>query len=89
MQARSARPFDDTVPDELANDPQSILDHAFVMSVNCGNREVAETLLGRGAEVNATPPGYHWRGTALHAACWRGDAGRPGKPARARPHCPS
>jgi len=24
--------------------------------------------------VNARPPGYHWRGTALHAAIWRGDS---------------
>lgn len=68
-------PFADTVPDSLANDPQSIADHAFVMAVNCGSREAAEALGRRGADVNATPPGYHWRGTALHAACWRGDAG--------------
>lgn len=68
-------PFADTVPEALARDPQAILDHAFVMAVNCGQREAAEYLLDRGAAVNAKPPGYHWRGTALHAACWRGDAG--------------
>lgn len=67
-------PFSDTVPDELARDPQSILDHAFVMAVNVGQRAAAEDLLGRGAEVNARPPGFHWRGTALHAAVWRGDS---------------
>lgn len=67
-------PFPDTVPDELARDPQSILDHAFVMAVNAGQQAAAEDLLGRGAEVNARPPGFHWRGTALHAAIWRGDA---------------
>ena len=67
-------PFPDTVPRALADDPQSILDHAFVMAVNAGHRVVAELLHGRGAEVNATPAGYHWHGTALHAACWRGDA---------------
>ncbi|NNE74968.1 MAG: hypothetical protein HKN26_14985 [Acidimicrobiales bacterium] len=66
-------PFSDTVPPELANDRQSILDHAFVMAVNAGQPATAVALLARGAEVNAKPPGYHWRGTALHAACWRGD----------------
>lgn len=66
-------PFPDTVPPELAQDPQAISDHAFVMAVNAGQAATAEALLARGASVNATPPGYHWRGTALHAACWRGD----------------
>lgn len=70
-----ASPFPATIPAELANDPQAIVDHAFVMAVNCGSRDAAELLLGRGAEINALPPGYHWRGTALHAACWRGDGG--------------
>lgn len=65
-------PFSDTVPDELACDPQSILDHAFVMAVNAGQQAAAEDLLGRGAEINARPPGFHWRGTALQAAVWRG-----------------
>ncbi|MGH1505507.1 MAG: ankyrin repeat domain-containing protein [Acidimicrobiales bacterium] len=67
-------PFPDTTPAELGNDPQSIIDHAFVMAVNCGSRDAAKLLFDRGAEINAAPPGYHWRGTALHAACWRGDA---------------
>lgn len=66
-------PFADTVPADLADDPQSILDHGFVMAINAGQRATAEFLLRAGAEVNARPPGYHWQGTALHAACWRGD----------------
>ena len=66
-------PFPDTVPDGLANDPRSIVDHAFVMAVNAGQRTAAEQLLGEGADVNSTPPGYHWRGPALHAAVWRGN----------------
>ncbi len=66
-------PFPDTVPPELATDAGSIVDHAFVMAVNTGRREAAELLVGRGAQVNAKPPGYHWQGTALHAAVWRGD----------------
>ncbi|MBX2799986.1 MAG: ankyrin repeat domain-containing protein [Myxococcales bacterium] len=68
-----ASPFPDTVPAELASDPQQVLDHALVMAVNNGQRHAAEELLQRGAAVNAAPIGFHWRGTALHAACWRGD----------------
>lgn len=65
-------PFPDTVPAARANDPGDIIDNAFVTAVNCGQREAAEGLLGRGARVNSSPPGFHWQGTALHAACWRG-----------------
>ena len=66
-------PFVDTVPVDRANDPQDIIDHAFVMAANSGQQAVAATLLARGAEINATPPGYHWHGAAIHAAAWRGD----------------
>lgn len=52
---------------------QNILDHAFVMAVNTRQADAATTLLARGARINAKPPGFHWNGTALHAACWRGD----------------
>lgn len=68
-----ASPFADTVPAELAHDSQALFDHAFVMAVNCGQRSTAERLLEMGAVVNGRPPGYHWHGTALHAAVWRGD----------------
>lgn len=66
-------PFAETVPEHLASDPASIVDHAFVMAVNCGQTEAAVRLLAAGARVNEAPPGYHWQGTALHAAAWRGD----------------
>lgn len=66
-------PFPDTVPAETANDAQAIVDHAFVMAANTGQRTGAERLLTAGARVNERPVGYHWRGTALHAAVWRGD----------------
>lgn len=68
-------PFPDTVSAELADDPASIVDHAFVMAVNAGQQATAAELLSRGARVNGTPPGYHWHGTALHAAVWRGGRG--------------
>lgn len=66
-------PFPDTIPKGMANDPSSIIDHGFVMAINAGQRNAAARLLDEGASVNAKPPGYHWRGTALHAAVWRGD----------------
>lgn len=66
-------PFPDTVPAERAADPSAIVDHAFVMAVNAGQLDAAKQLLARGARVNEKPPGYHWHGTALHAAAWRGD----------------
>ncbi len=66
-------PFPDTVPDEVANEPQAIIDHAFVMAANTGQLAAARRLHRAGARVDERPPGYHWQGTALHAACWRGD----------------
>ncbi len=66
-------PFPDTVPDELATEPQAIIDHGLVMAVNTGQLDAAKRLHIAGAQVNNRPPGYHWHGTALHAACWRGD----------------
>ncbi len=70
---RIGSPFADTVPEHLAEDPQAILDHAFVMAVNCCQLAAAQDLYERGAQVNARPPGYHWQGTALHAAASQGD----------------
>ncbi|MEM7338111.1 MAG: ankyrin repeat domain-containing protein [Actinomycetota bacterium] len=66
-------PFPDTVPYEMADDPQAIINHGFVMAANTGQLEAAKRLRTAGARVNERPPGYHWHGTALHAACWRGD----------------
>lgn len=67
-------PFVETVSESDRIDHRHILNHAFVMAVNCGQRSTADELLERGAEINARPPGYHWKGAAVHAACWRGDA---------------
>jgi len=67
-------PFPDTVPQGRENEPQDILNNAFVTAVNTGRRQTAALLLDRGAQLNAKPPGFHWRGTALHAAVWHGDA---------------
>ena len=68
-----ASPFPDTVPADLAHNRQAILNHAFVSAVNNGHSTVTEFLLAKGAQVNVKPPGFHWHGTALHAAVWRND----------------
>jgi hypothetical protein len=68
-----ASPFPDTVPSSAENDALAIVDNAFVTAVNNGRLAVAQLLLERGARVNEKPPGFHWHGTALHAAVWRGD----------------
>ncbi len=70
---RVGSPFADTIPEGLADDRQSLVDHAFVMAVQCGQHAAAEAMLRNGAQVNARPPGYHWHGTALHAAAASGD----------------
>lgn len=66
-------PFPDTIRTGEAGAAQAIVDNAFVAAVNTGQGETAALLLEKGAQINAKPPGYHWRGTALHAAIWRGD----------------
>ncbi|MEZ5379184.1 MAG: ankyrin repeat domain-containing protein [Acidimicrobiales bacterium] len=71
---RIGSPFAETVPLDRADERQSVLDHAFVMAADCGRRAAAADLLERGANIDAVPPGFHWRGTALHAAAASGDA---------------
>ncbi len=65
-------PFPDTVTSDSASNAQDIVDNAFVMSAQNGQQACAAFLLEQGARMNAKPPGFHWRGTALHAAVWQG-----------------
>jgi ankyrin repeat protein len=51
-----------------SDDPQEIMDEAFVYAAKCGRIAVLETLLQRGANINAEP----YNGTALHWACSKG-----------------
>ncbi len=66
-------PFADTVPEQIAADCSEIVDNAFVAAAICGQLETAAGLLQRGARIDGKPPGYHWKGTALHGAVWHGD----------------
>ena len=54
---------------------QQLLDNALVYAAMGGSSEAVEFLLYRGAEVNAFPRGFHYRGSALHWAAIRGHQG--------------
>ncbi len=58
--ADAGSPIDDVTADATS---------ALVIAVHSGHRDVAEWLIGKGANVNASGAGY----TALHAAVLRGD----------------
>ncbi len=51
---------------------QQLLDNALAYAAMGGSGEAAALLLDRGAEVNAFPQGFHYRGSALHWAAIRG-----------------
>jgi ankyrin repeat protein len=51
-----------------SDDPQEIINEAFVYAAKCGRITALDFLLQRGAEINAEP----YNGTALHWACSRG-----------------
>jgi len=55
-----------------SQDPQDILDNAFVYACRSGRIEAAERLLQHGARINAIPPGFDYAGTGLHYAAMEG-----------------
>jgi len=55
-----------------SQDPQDILDNAFVYACMSGRIEAAERLLRHGARINAIPPGFDYAGTGLHYAAMEG-----------------
>jgi uncharacterized protein len=60
-------------PDEgWSQDPQDIIDNAFVYACMSGRIEAAERLLQHGARINAIPPGFDYAGTGLHYAAMEG-----------------
>jgi ankyrin repeat protein len=66
-----AWPFPD--PDGgWSQDPQDIVDNAFVYSCMSGRIDAAECLLEHGARINAIPPGFDYAGTGLHYAAFNG-----------------
>lgn len=58
--------------DSWSDDPQNIINNAFVYACMQNHVEAAKLLLQKGAEINAIPPGFDYSGTALHNAAVRG-----------------
>ena len=59
--------------DGWSHESQNVINNAFVYACMHNHIETAKLLLGKGAEINAIPPGFHYPGTALHNAAGNGD----------------
>jgi hypothetical protein len=57
---------------QWSDDPQSIIDNAFVYACMNNHIDAARLLLQKGAAIDAIPPGFDYSGTALHNAAVRG-----------------
>jgi ankyrin repeat protein len=55
-----------------SQDPQDLIDNAFVYACRSGQIAAAERLLQHGAHINAIPPGFDYPGTGLHYAAMDG-----------------
>ena len=66
-----AWPFGDPA-EGWSQDPQDIVDNAFVYACMSGQIDAAERLLQHGARINAIPPGFDYPGTGLHYAAMEG-----------------
>jgi uncharacterized protein len=67
------------IKDELAakveqwsDDPQDIINNAFVYACMHNQIDAARLLLKRGAQINVIPPGFDYSGTGLHYAALNG-----------------
>jgi len=58
--------------DGWSQDPQDIIDNAFVYACMSGDIQTVERLLQHGARINALPPGFDYAGTGLHYAAMQG-----------------
>ena len=55
-----------------SNEPQEIINNAFVYAAMHNQIDAAKFLLEKGAQLNAIPPGFDFSGTALHYAAVNG-----------------
>jgi ankyrin repeat protein len=58
-------------PDE----PQDIINNAFIYACMHGHIDAASLLLKKGAQIDAIPPGFDYAGTGLHYAALNGHRG--------------
>ncbi len=57
---------------QWSDDPQDIIDNAFVYACMRNQLETATFLLEKGAQIDAIPPGFDYSGTGLHYAALNG-----------------
>ena len=57
---------------QWSNDPQDIINNAFVYACMHNHIDAASLLLKKGAQINAIPPGFDYSGTGLHYAALNG-----------------
>lgn len=55
-----------------SDDPQDIINNAFVYACMHNHIDAASLLLKKGAQINAIPPGFDYSGTGLHYAALNG-----------------
>ena len=55
-----------------SQDPQGIVDNAFVYACMHGHVDAAKLLLAKGAQINSIPGGFDYAGTGLHYAALYG-----------------
>lgn len=65
-------PFGKLSTQHNPDDPQAIINNAFVYACHHGHIDVADLLLQKGAGINVIPPGFHYPGTGLHYAALNG-----------------
>jgi len=58
-----------------SDDPQDIINNAFVYACMHNQVEAAKLLLQKGAQINVVPPGFDYAGTGLHYAALNGHRG--------------
>ncbi len=56
----------------FSDDPQNVIDNAFVYACMRGHIDTAKLLLERGAKINSIPGGFDFAGTGLHYAALNG-----------------
>jgi hypothetical protein len=57
---------------QWSDDPQDIINNAFVYACMHNQIDAAKFLLNKGAQINAIPPGFDFAGTGLHYAALNG-----------------
>jgi uncharacterized protein len=57
---------------QWSNDPQEVINNAFVYACMHNQIDAASFLLEKGAQIDAIPPGFDYSGTGLHYAALNG-----------------